>query len=290
MEISLSGEQIRKALDNKTQILRYSDILKCDTIDDLLGAHDNAVILYLTDTNYGHWTCVFKNEMAVYFFDSYGTKPDDQFKTIPSWVNESEKQTYKMLTDLLYHCPYEVRFNQYKLQKHGANINTCGRWVIERLRNTELDETEFANAFLKSGMSPDRLVTELTKDVVKPTRITAGNIPKIQRLEIVDNTDPQSNKRAIAKFTLSNGKTRLVKFGLKKSLGTYYDGEPNKKRMAYLARHSRAGENWNDSGIMTPGWLSRWVLWEKRAAETENFIKSKLKIKYVSINIKAYND
>jgi hypothetical protein len=291
MNISLSGNQILNALNGDTQIVTYKDIVKCDTLDDLFGDYDNAVILYLTDNNYGHWTCIFKKNNVVYFFDSYGTKPDGQFKNIPDYVNKQNHQTYKYLTDLLLHCPYEVRFNQYKLQKHGDGINTCGRWVIERLRNKDLDENEFAEIFIKSGCEPDELITLLTKNVVKFTRDqkTAGKIDKITKLEIVDNTDPQSNKRALAKFTLSNGKVKIVKFGLKNSLGTYFDGRPMKKRMAYLARHSGMGENWNLSGIMTPGWLSRWVLWEKRANETEQFLKNKTKIKNLTINIKEYD-
>jgi hypothetical protein len=291
MDISLSGNQIISALNGRTQIMTYKDLLKCDTIDDLLGIHDNAVILYLTKENYGHWTCIFKNGDVVYFFDSYGTRPDDQFKKIPDQVNKMHHQTYKYLTSLLYHCPYEVRFNQHQLQKYGAGINTCGRWVIERLRNPDLNEDEFANVFLKSSINPDELVTLLTKNVVKFTNEQkhAGKIDKITKLEIVDNMDHQSNKRALAKFTLSNGKTRIIKFGLKNSKGTYYDGAPDKKRKAYLARHSQMGENWNDAGIMSPGWLSRWVLWEKRADETESFIRNKTKIKNLTINIKQYD-
>ena len=33
-------------------------------------------------------------------------------------------------------------------------------------------------------------------------------------------------------------------------------------RQAYIARHSKP-ENWNRDGVMTPGWLSRYLLWEK---------------------------
>ena len=33
-------------------------------------------------------------------------------------------------------------------------------------------------------------------------------------------------------------------------------------RKAYIARHGKA-ENWDRTGVMTPGWLSRYLLWEK---------------------------
>lgn len=37
----------------------------------------------------------------------------------------------------------------------------------------------------------------------------------------------------------------------------------NEKRKAYIARHSKLNEDWNKSGINTPGFWSRWLLWEK---------------------------
>ena len=41
---------------------------------------------------------------------------------------------------------------------------------------------------------------------------------------------------------------------------TIHHDEP--KRQAYIARHG-SKENWGRSGVMTPGWLSRYLLWEK---------------------------
>ena len=35
------------------------------------------------------------------------------------------------------------------------------------------------------------------------------------------------------------------------------------RRQAYIARHGR--EDWDRTGVMTPGWLSRHLLWEKRS-------------------------
>ena len=35
-------------------------------------------------------------------------------------------------------------------------------------------------------------------------------------------------------------------------------------RQAYIARHGNT-ENWGRTGVMTPGWLFRHLLWEKRS-------------------------
>ena len=35
------------------------------------------------------------------------------------------------------------------------------------------------------------------------------------------------------------------------------------QRENYIKRHN-SKENWGQSGVMTPGWLSRYILWEKK--------------------------
>ena len=79
---------------------------------------------------------------------------------------------------------------------------------------------------------------------------------------IMDNVriyqDPTGRKRAIAEF--EDGKK--VRFGQKDAY-TYYDGATETKQKAYIARHSKNNENWSRSGNRTPGFFSRWVLWNK---------------------------
>lgn len=64
----------------------------------------------------------------------------------------------------------------------------------------------------------------------------------------------RAGKRFMATF--SNGK--VVHFG--SAVGrTYIDHGDKALRSAYLARHSKANENWNDP--YSAGALSRWLLW-----------------------------
>jgi hypothetical protein len=42
---------------------------------------------------------------------------------------------------------------------------------------------------------------------------------------------------------------------------TFIDHRDEKKRMAYIARHSKGRENWNDP--RSAGALARYILWEK---------------------------
>jgi len=61
-------------------------------------------------------------------------------------------------------------------------------------------------------------------------------------------------KRLMAMF--SNGK--VVHFGSSNGT-TFIDGANEAKKRAYLARHGKNNENWDDP--YTPGALSKWILW-----------------------------
>ena len=56
---------------------------------------------------------------------------------------------------------------------------------------------------------------------------------------------------------------RTVHFG-QRGASDYTLNHDEAQRQAYIARHGKA-ENWGRTGVMTPGWLSRHLLWEKRS-------------------------
>ena len=71
---------------------------------------------------------------------------------------------------------------------------------------------------------------------------------------------PQLSKKYAAVFVLPNGRQRTVRFGTSSN----YVSNPRKTardRAAYIARH-RVNENHGDP--LTPGALSRWLLWGER--------------------------
>lgn len=62
------------------------------------------------------------------------------------------------------------------------------------------------------------------------------------------------------KYMLFDGKT-IIHFGG----GGYSDYTKHKddaRKERYLSRHKK-NENWNKSGLMSAGFLSRWILWNK---------------------------
>lgn len=51
----------------------------------------------------------------------------------------------------------------------------------------------------------------------------------------------------------------------------------NDRKKRYINRHQKR-ENWTNTGILTPGWWSRWLLWNKPSYnESLKDVKNKLK-------------
>lgn len=148
--IALSDTQIMDAVNNDANLVLYPNIHKYDTIESLLGPHNACIILYESKPGYGHWCCVFKvshNELE--FFNSYGNDPgmhdglpDGMLNLIPEPFRNESKQNHTYLAKLMVDSPYNLSYNQYRFQKDGPAIRTCGRHVACRLnmRNKNLDE------------------------------------------------------------------------------------------------------------------------------------------------------
>ena len=71
-----------------------------------------------------------------------------------------------------------------------------------------------------------------------------------------------SNKKLMAIFNDDSGKKiKTVHFGAS-GMSDYTKHKDDERKKLYLARHKK-NENWNN--YMTPGSLSRWVLWEYKS-------------------------
>ena len=105
----------------------------------------------------------------------------------------------------------------------------------------------------------------------------------IKQLIIKDNPNAKKDKkRLLAFFLMKDDKTYKKKFGSYNSF-TYSDGAEDKIRNAYIKRHSKLNENWND--IFTAGSLAYFTLWQKRTNnEIEKLYNRFFKIPKVKID------
>ena len=67
--------------------------------------------------------------------------------------------------------------------------------------------------------------------------------------------------RANKKWKAEAEGQRTIPFG-QRDAGVCTINQDEAARKAYIARHGKA-ENWGRTRVMTPGWLSRYLLWEK---------------------------
>lgn len=145
-------------------IWTYKD-LDGKTLGQILGKSGKAIILFLNSENHGHWCCLYLNSKGLNFFDSYGNKPDDQYKFIPNHIAKALNGSLKRLTSMLYNAAHNVpiEYNEYELQDYSdKKVATCGRWCIVRLLYPEITVDDFQKIFTGKAIKPDDMVTYLT--------------------------------------------------------------------------------------------------------------------------------
>ena len=160
---SLSGIEILNLMDNKCNLVQYSDLHNIKSIDELLGPHKKCVLLYHTSTNYGHWCCVWEYNNTIFFFDSYGGVVDTQLKFLPRDLKQELNSNHNYLIKLMYDSGKEVEYNQHDLQSRKLGVNTCGRWCVNRLRFPEISIDDYYQLFKDSSkyMKNDELICYL---------------------------------------------------------------------------------------------------------------------------------
>ena len=160
---SLSGIEILNLMDNKCNLVQYSDLHNIKSIDELLGPHKKCVLLYHTSTNYGHWCCVWEYNNTIFFFDSYGGVVDTQLKFLPRDLKQELNSNHNYLIKLMYDSGKEVEYNQHDLQSRKLGVNTCGRWCVNRLRFPEISIDDYYQLFKDSSkyMKNDEMICYL---------------------------------------------------------------------------------------------------------------------------------
>ena len=78
-------------------------------------------------------------------------------------------------------------------------------------------------------------------------------------VSVVIKPSTMKTKKKTAIFTMDDRTRRIVHFG-QAGASDFTKNKDEKRKENYLDRH-RERENWNDP--LTPGALSRWILWNK---------------------------
>lgn len=165
----LDDVEIRNALGSDAKIIPYHELKNYRTMDELLPKPKDAVmLLYENSPMNGHWCCLTKNKGEISFFDPYGEIVDKQLQ----YSNYSQKRVEggadQSLHQLLSTSRLPVYFNDYKYQRDGGDVNTCGRHTINFIRYNQrhgLDLEDYnemmKKAQKKSGLPYDELISKM---------------------------------------------------------------------------------------------------------------------------------
>lgn len=89
-------------------------------------------------------------------------------------------------------------------------------------------------------------------------------------------------KKFMVTFVPPTGRSKTIYFG-DSSASDYTKHKDKERKERYLQRHKER-EDWGASGVKTPGWWSRWLLWsEPSMTAAKDVVKRKLPTDFVLI-------
>jgi hypothetical protein len=89
-------------------------------------------ILLKASENSGHWTCLVRSGTTIYYFDSYGVKPDGELSKIAPNVRYMLHENTKALSRIIGTLPsgFSFQYNNKQFQAYSPNVDTCGKWCF----------------------------------------------------------------------------------------------------------------------------------------------------------------
>ncbi len=168
-DIPLSDKDVLNLVDHKANFITYDKLKYINDIDELLSPYGSCIILYLSEPSFGHFVSlnlVGPNQDNLEHFDSYGYVPDDELKVfnLDPQMRKQLGEDYPYLLQLMYDSPYELSFNEHKLQAKKNDIKTCGYWAAMRTVLKHLPLEEFVDLFRDNSLgTPDQIVVALSQ-------------------------------------------------------------------------------------------------------------------------------
>jgi hypothetical protein len=149
---SLSNQDINDILEPDTKIITYPEFGHMESIDEAFDSLGRCVFLFLTQSeSSGHWLTMFKRPEGIFYFDSYGEKPEAQREWLTEEQLEDLGEAEPYLMNLLKASGYKVYWNTHRYQKEKDDYNSCGRWCVARLICKDMSDKQFYNV-VKEGM------------------------------------------------------------------------------------------------------------------------------------------
>lgn len=168
----LSGEDLATLLPG-IRVTTYPELASVRRLTDLLANPQKAAaILFVTDelpggVKQGHWVGLFqRSDGSVLYFDPYGKLPDAQRQWLTPGKAEALGEDRSLLAPLIADFGAgggRVVASDESVQKLGASTATCGRHLVVRARNREVDDAAHIAEITRGRLTPDAYVTLLTE-------------------------------------------------------------------------------------------------------------------------------
>jgi hypothetical protein len=92
--------------------MTYAELNDVKHLNELLPTDKSfKVILIETSKNNGHWVAIGRSKDTVYYFNSYGSSADTDWKFIPKQVQRILDEDAGKLTELLKNSGYKIEQN-----------------------------------------------------------------------------------------------------------------------------------------------------------------------------------
>jgi len=155
---AMSDNDLQKYFPN-AKIVKYNEIPRGVSVEEWLKVGEVVYILYESSYNVGHWVCLARSKDAIYYFDSYGNKPDVPLSWNSAEQNVELQQDEPILTKMFSITKTPVYYNDYAYQdKDDKSIATCGRWAtafLTHFKKYKGDLKSFKKETLKRAKGKD---------------------------------------------------------------------------------------------------------------------------------------
>lgn len=169
----LGDDEISAALPG-VPIVKYEDLERFNTIEELLPNERSAAVIFISTVskNQGHWFAVMRSNRNIYYFDAYGKRPDKNLLFAKKNLRKQFGQNIPYLSYLLNKAiddGFKVSFNEVNYQSDRPEIQTCGRWIISRIKfnqyevhNTPENYKKYIQKVMKNyNLSSDLAIVKL---------------------------------------------------------------------------------------------------------------------------------
>lgn len=173
-KIELSASDIERATNGKCKVVVYHTLGNYTDILDLFKKTGTQFIalLYEVSENNGHWVTLILRDNKVpgrapfnlEVFDSYGFGQLDYELRYAVYDKTPYLKRLVSISKAKNQID-SVDVSHYPMQKHLGDVNTCGRYVIVRVRFGNMSNKEFEHFIAHERLPPDQYVTLLTLHV-----------------------------------------------------------------------------------------------------------------------------